>query len=146
MAGVQAASEAALLLDFLGHVCCGVSRRRPLPGKRGQKSRQGGGSLRISSAKLRVRFVCVRRPQRQAFAFLASVPGISEHAVKLTARLATLTATFASSKLSRMAASRVHTSASLDFAVLLPALEARPSLANKSLPVCRILTLNTSSN
>lgn len=93
MAGVQAASEAALLLDFLGHVCCGVSRRRPLPGKRGQKSRQGGGSLRISSAKLRVRFVCVRRPQRQAFAFLASVPGISEHAVKLTARLATLTAT-----------------------------------------------------
>ena len=37
VAGVQAASEAALLLDFLGHVCCGVSRRRPLPGKRGQR-------------------------------------------------------------------------------------------------------------
>lgn len=30
MAGVDAASETALLLDFLGHVCCGVSRRRPL--------------------------------------------------------------------------------------------------------------------
>jgi hypothetical protein len=37
VAGVQAASEAALLLDFLGHVCCGVSRRRPLPGKRGTR-------------------------------------------------------------------------------------------------------------
>jgi hypothetical protein len=61
VAGVQAASEAALLLDFLGHVCCGVSRRRPLPGKRGTRFRTAG-SVRISSAKLRVRLLCVRSP------------------------------------------------------------------------------------
>jgi hypothetical protein len=69
VAGVQAASEAALLLDFLGHVCCGVSRRRPLPGKRGTSFERAQGTWRISSAKLRVRlFACAPLLRlRQAF-------------------------------------------------------------------------------
>lgn len=46
MAGVDAASEAALLLDFLGHVCCGVSRRRPLQERDAEKSRiQAAGRI-----------------------------------------------------------------------------------------------------
>lgn len=90
MAGVQAASEAALLLDFLGHVCCGVSRRRPLQGMRGQRFENRRQRANFIGKTPRATFrVCAPSAAAAkpflAFSSQASVPDIFEHAGKLSA-------------------------------------------------------------